>query len=77
MNNEDKVKEIIADQLSVDLATVVPSANLLDNLKADSLDLVELTMNLEDAFDIEISDEVAEKTKTVQDAIDCVCNLVN
>lgn len=63
----DRVREVIAEQLCVDVANVVPAANLVDDLEADSLDMVELTMMLEEAFDIEIPDEQAEKWKTVED----------
>ena len=67
---EDKVKKIIAEKLSVDLSDVVPDASFVDDLGADSLDLVELIMSMEEDFDIEISDEDSEKMITVQDAID-------
>ena len=75
MTNAEKVKDIIAEQLSVDLGEVVPGANLVDNLKADSLDLVELAMVLEEAFCVEISDDQAEKIETVRDAVDLVNEL--
>ncbi len=67
---ENKVKKIIAEKLSVDLSDVVPEASFVDDLGADSLDLVELIMSMEEEFDIEISDEDSEKMITVQDAID-------
>ena len=70
MPAEDKVKKIIAEKLSVDLSDVVPEASFVDDLGADSLDLVELIMSMEEEFDIEISDEDSEKMITVQDAID-------
>ena len=66
---EEKLIDIIAEQLSVDKAKVVPGASFVDDLGADSLDLVELIMAMEEAFDTEIADEVAEKIITVQDAI--------
>ncbi len=69
MSAEQKLIDIIADQLSVDKDKVVPGASFVDDLGADSLDLVELIMAMEEAFDIEIADEVAEKIITVQDAI--------
>ena len=72
MSAEDKVIDIIVEQLSVDKDKVVASASFVDDLGADSLDLVELIMAMEEAFDIEIPDEVAEKITTVQDAIDHV-----
>ena len=70
MSVVDKVKKIIAEKLSVDLDEVVPEASFVDDLGADSLDLVELIMSMEEEFDIEISDEDAEKLVTVKDAID-------
>ncbi len=72
MSVEDKVIKIIAEKLSVDLAEVVPEASFVDDLGADSLDLVELIMSMEEEFDTEISDEAAEKILSVQDAIDFV-----
>jgi acyl carrier protein len=69
MSVQEKLVAIIAEQLSVDKAKVVPGASFIDDLGADSLDLVELIMAMEEAFDIEIADEVAEKITTVQDAI--------
>ena len=69
MSVEEKLIDIIAEQLSVDKDKVVPGASFVDDLGADSLDLVELIMAMEEAFDIEIADEVAEKIVTVQDAI--------
>jgi acyl carrier protein len=72
MSAEEKVIDIIVEQLSVDKVKVVPSASFVDDLGADSLDLVELIMAMEEAFGIEIPDEVAEKITTVQNAIDHV-----
>ena len=72
MSAEEKVIGIISEQLSVEKDKVVPSASFVDDLGADSLDLVELIMAMEEAFDIEIPDEVAEKIVTVQDAINHV-----
>jgi acyl carrier protein len=66
---EQKLIDIIAEQLSVDREKVVPGASFVDDLGADSLDLVELIMAMEEAFDVEIADEVAEKIVTVQDAV--------
>ena len=65
----EKVKQIISEQLGVDEGEVTPSASFVDDLGADSLDQVELVMALEEAFDVEIPDEDAEKIRTVQDAI--------
>ena len=72
MSVEEKVRKIIAEKLSVDLEEVVPEASFVDDLGADSLDLVELIMSMEEEFDTEISDEDAEKIITVQDAINYV-----
>lgn len=72
MSTSDKVKAIIADKLSVDLAEVVPEASFVDDLGADSLDLVELIMSMEEEFDVEISDEDAELMVTVKDAMNYV-----
>ncbi|HEU5453588.1 MAG TPA: acyl carrier protein [Terriglobales bacterium] len=69
---EEKVKQIIVEQLGVEEAEVTPSASFVDDLGADSLDTVELVMAFEEAFDIEIPDEDAEKIKTVQDAVDYI-----
>ncbi len=69
---QDKVKQIIVDQLSVEDSEVTPNASFVDDLGADSLDRVELIMAFEEAFDIEIPDEDAEKIATVQNAIDYI-----
>ncbi|MGC8492827.1 MAG: acyl carrier protein [Syntrophobacteraceae bacterium] len=65
-----KIINIIANQLGVDKEMVIPNANIVDDLGADSLDVVELVMALEEAFDTEIPDEEAEKIRTVQDIFD-------
>ena len=72
MSVEDKVKKIIAEKLSVDLSEVVPEASFVDDLGADSLDLVELIMSMEEEFDMDISDEDAEKLVKVKDAIEYI-----
>ena len=72
MSVEEKVKNIIVDKLSVEPDEVVPEASFVDDLGADSLDLVELIMAMEEAFDMEISDDQAEKLQTVQDAINYI-----
>jgi acyl carrier protein len=69
---EDKVKQIIVEQLGVDEAEVTPTASFIDDLGADSLDTVELVMALEEGFGIEIPDEDAEKITTVKDAINYI-----
>jgi acyl carrier protein len=65
---QEKVRKIIAEKLSVDVSEVVPEAAFVDDLGADSLDLVELIMSMEEEFDIEISDDDSEKMVKVQDA---------
>ena len=75
MSTEEKLIDNIVEQLSVDKAKVVPAASFVDDLGADSLDLVELIMAMEEAFDTEIPDEVAEKISTVQHAIDHINSL--
>jgi len=69
-SSEARLKKIIADQLSVNEEEVVPEASFIDDLNADSLDLVELIMSLEEEFAVKISDEDAAKILTVQDAMD-------
>ena len=66
---EERVKQIIVEQLGVDEAEVTSKASFVDDLGADSLDTVELVMAFEEAFEVEIPDEEAEKIRTVQDAI--------
>jgi acyl carrier protein len=76
MNEADifeKVKKVVVEQLSVDDDTkVLPTASFIDDLGADSLDLVELVMAFEEEFDIEIPDEAAEKILVIQDAVDYI-----
>ncbi len=72
---EQQMVDIIVEQLSVDKDKVVSGASFVDDLGADSLDLVELIMAMEEEFDVEIPDEEAEKIATVQNAIDYVSNL--
>jgi acyl carrier protein len=72
----EKVKEIIVEQLSVDAKDVKPEASFVEDLGADSLDTVELVMALEEAFDVEIPDEEAEKITTVQAVVDYINNHV-
>ena len=66
---EGRVKEIICEQLGVSAEEVIPTASFIEDLGADSLDLVELVMALEEEYDMEISDEDAEKIRTVQDVL--------
>ena len=67
--SDDKIKEIVAEKLEINLDQVTVEAKFIDDLGADSLDVVELIMTLEDEFDVEITDEQAEKIVTVGDAI--------
>ena len=69
---EARLKKIFAEQLGVEESKIVPSARFTDDLNADSLDLVEMIMSLEEEFHVEIPDEDAEKILTVQDAIDYI-----
>ena len=66
---EQRVREIVAEQLERDVNEVINTASFIDDLGADSLDIVELVMKMEEEFGIEIPDEEAEKIKTVNDVI--------
>ncbi len=70
----EKIQEIIVDQLGVDENAITMQTSFVDDLGADSLDLVELIMALEEEFDMEIPDEEAEKIVTVKDAVDYIKN---
>ncbi|CQR71415.1 Acyl carrier protein [Sporomusa ovata DSM 2662] len=72
MTTFDKVKEIVVEQLGVDEADVAINSTFIDDLGADSLDIVELIMAFEEEFSIEIPDEIAEKIKTVKDAVEYI-----
>jgi acyl carrier protein len=74
MSVETQVKHIIVEQLGVSVDEVLPEASFVDDLGADSLDLVELIMMLEEEFGGEIPDEDAEKIQTVQDAVEYIRN---
>lgn len=69
---EEKIKQIVVDRLGVDVDEVKPEASFVDDLGADSLDVVELVMALEEEFGLEIKDEDAEKIGTVKQAIDYI-----
>ena len=73
---EEKVKEIISKQIGVDQAEVTPEASFVEDLGADSLDTVELVMAFEEAFNIEIPDEDAEKIAKVKDAVEYISKKV-
>ena len=70
MVSEERIKEIIVEQLGVEEDQITPDASFIDDLGADSLDTVELVMAFEEEFDIEIPDEDAEKIRTVRDVTD-------
>jgi acyl carrier protein len=72
MSIEEKIKEIIVEQLDVDASEVTMSSQFIEDLGADSLDTAELVMAFEEAFDLEIPDDDAEKIRKVQDAIDYI-----
>ena len=69
MSTFDRIKKVVVEQLDVNEDEVTPAASFVDDLGADSLDVVELVMGLEEEFDIEIPDEDAEKIATVEDAL--------
>ena len=72
----DKLKGIIVEQLGAEEEKVVPEATFMDDLGADSLDIVELIMNIEEEFGLEISDQEAENIKTVQDVVKYIATSV-
>ena len=72
MSTFDKVKAIVVEQLGVDEAEVTIDSTFIDDLGADSLDIVELIMAFEEEFNVEIPDDVAEKIKTVQDTVEYI-----
>ncbi len=72
MTTEEKVKQIISEQLGIEESEITPNSSFADDLGADSLDQVELVMALEEAFELEISDEDAEKIRTVRDVLEYV-----
>lgn len=73
---ESKIVDIVTNQLGVEKEAVTPEAHVIDDLGADSLDVVELVMALEEAFDVEIPDEDAEKIRTVKDIFDYLAQAV-
>ena len=77
MSTFERVKAIVVDQLQQDADNVTPNSTFVDDLGADSLDIVELIMRFEDEFGIEIPDEKAEKIKTVSDVVKYIDGTVN
>ena len=74
---EERVKTIICDQLAVEPEKVTPTASFIEDLGADSLDIVELVMTMEEEFDLDIPDEDAEKIKTVGDVVKYITSKAN
>lgn len=72
MSTFDRVKKVVVDQLNVEPDEVTPEATFVEDLRADSLDMVELSMAFEEEFQVDIPDEDAEKIKTVQDAVNYI-----
>lgn len=72
----EKVKEIMAEQLDINPEDITEETSFINDLEADSLDIVELIMALEEEFDLEIPDEEAEKISTVKDAVDYIKNAI-
>jgi acyl carrier protein len=73
-NYFEDIKRIVVEKLQVDEKQVTPEASFMEDLGADSLDTVELVMDLEERFNIEIPDDAAEKLRTVQDAVDYIAS---
>lgn len=69
MDNYEKIKELIAENLDIDENEIKPESDLVEDLKADSLDIVELTMAIEDEYDVTIDDDLLENIKTVEDIL--------
>ena len=74
MDIQKEVLALIAEQMNIKADSIQPTNNIIDDLKADSLDVVEIVMTLEEKFELSIPDEEAEKMKTIQDLIDYVKN---
>ncbi len=74
---EERVRSIIVDQLAVDATKVSQTASFIDDLGADSLDIVELVMTMEEEFDLDIPDDDAEKMKTVGDVVKYITSKAN
>ena len=72
--NKEEIKKIIVEQLGVNEENITMQASFIDDLSADSLDIVELVMNIEEKFDLEIPDSEAEKIATVEDVVEYILN---
>ncbi|MFW6298655.1 MAG: acyl carrier protein [Bacillota bacterium] len=70
----EKVQEVIVEELGVEAESVTPEASIIDDLDADSLDVVELVMALEETFDIKVEDDKVQSLRTVQDVVDFIEN---
>ncbi|MBR2036641.1 MAG: acyl carrier protein [Lachnospiraceae bacterium] len=77
MEEFEKLKQIIADVLSVDPEEVKMETTFMDDLGADSLDVYQIIMGIEEEFDIEVSEELAENIKTVEEAVELIKNAMN
>ena len=77
MEEFEKLKQIIADVLSVDPEEVKMETTFMDDLGADSLDIYQIIMGIEEEFDIEVSEELAENIKTVEEAVELIKNAMN
>tara|TARA_B100001057_G_scaffold499501_1_gene610412 strand:+ start:2013 stop:2243 length:231 start_codon:yes stop_codon:yes gene_type:complete len=75
MSNLDRIKEIISEELRLDVSTITPESHVVNDLNFDSLDSVQIVLELEQEFDIEVSDDEIDSIQTVQDIIDLVENL--
>ncbi|NLH39722.1 MAG: acyl carrier protein [Elusimicrobia bacterium] len=76
-NISDEIKKLISESLSVDMKEIKEDSKFVDDLGADSLDIVELVMSMETKFDVEIPDEDAQKIKTVGEAVDYISNKIS
>lgn len=76
INIEEDIKKIVSKQLGVDINIIKPSSSFIEDLGGDSLDTVEMVLELEDRFGIEIEEEVAEKIETVQQAVDLIAGML-
>ena len=75
MSNLDRIKEIISEELRLDVSNITPESHVVNDLNFDSLDSVQIVLELEQEFDIEVSDDEIDNIQTVQDIIDLVENL--